>query len=134
MILHNESLDMENPWAMEFYEAPTLESDGKDSMDEHGSFIPEIPQEQCSFNASPESGMHCVPSTREDCNHLKVLSCKIFRRLVVDAYVYHKHCKFHGCSVALTLQLKLHETSMIGGERGMTSPIIVAGGSSHGRA
>jgi hypothetical protein len=26
--------------------------------------------------------------------------------LVVDAFVYHKHCKFHGCTVALALQLK----------------------------
>jgi hypothetical protein len=94
MISHDESLEMENPWAMEFCEAPTLESEGKDSIDEHGSFILEIPQEPCSFNASPESGMLCAPSTHEDYNHLKVPSCKIFRRLVVDAFVCHKHWKF----------------------------------------
>src|SRR5688572_18034356 len=41
-ISDNESLDMKNPWAMEFCEAPTLESEGKDSIDEHGSFILEI--------------------------------------------------------------------------------------------
>ena len=106
MISHDESLELENPWAMEFDEAPTLESKEKDSIDEHESFILEIPQEPCSFNASPESGMLCAPSTHEDYNHLKAPFCKIFGRLVVDAYVYHKHCKFHGCSVALTLQLK----------------------------
>jgi hypothetical protein len=110
---------MENPWAMEFSEAPTLESEGKDSIDEHGSFILEIPQEPCSFNVSLESGTLCAQSKHEDFNHLKVLSCKIFRRLVVDAYVCHKHCKFYGCTVALTLQLKLHNTSTIGGERGI---------------
>ena len=102
MISHDESLEMENSWAMEFDEAPTLESKEKDSLDEHGSFSLEIPQEPCSFNASSESGTLCTPSTHEDYNRLKVLSCKTFRRLVVDAYVYHKYCKFRGCSVALT--------------------------------
>jgi hypothetical protein len=92
---------------MEFCETPTLESEGKDSIDEHGSFILEIPQEPCSLNASLESAMLCALGTYEDCNLLKVLCCKIFRRLVVDAFFYHKHCKFHGCIVALTLQLKL---------------------------
>ena len=63
----------------------------------------------------------------------KVLSCKIFRRLVVD-YVYHKHCKFRGCSVVLTLQLNLHVTSTIGDEKGNTSSTIAARECSHGRS
>ena len=100
MISHDESLEMENPWAMEFCEAPTLESDEKDSTDEHGTIIFEIP---CSFNATPESGMLSAPCTHEDNNHLMVLFCKIFRRLVVDVYVYRKHCRYRGCTVALTL-------------------------------
>jgi hypothetical protein len=104
MISNDESLEMENPWAMKFDEAPTLESKEKDSLDEHGSFILEIPQEPCSFIASPESGTLCAPSTHEDYNRLVVLSCKTFRRPVVDAYVYHKHYRFHECSVVLTLQ------------------------------
>ena len=118
MISHDESLEMENSWAMEFDEAPTLESKEKDSLDEHGSFSLEIPQEPCSFNASSESGTLCTPSTHEDYNRLKVLSCKTFRRLVVDAYVYRKHCRFRECSVALTLQPKHHDTSTIGDGRG----------------
>jgi hypothetical protein len=32
----------------------------------------------------------------------------MFRRLIVDAYVYYKHIKFRVCVVTLTLQLKLH--------------------------
>ena len=32
---HDESLEMENQWAMEFCEAPTLESEEKDSTNEH---------------------------------------------------------------------------------------------------
>ena len=42
---------------MELYEAPTLESEEKDYTDEHVSFSLEIPQEPCSFNTTPESGM-----------------------------------------------------------------------------
>jgi hypothetical protein len=44
MIFHDESIEMENPWAMEFDEAQTLESEGKDSTDELGSFTLELPQ------------------------------------------------------------------------------------------
>ena len=33
---HDASLEMENQWAMEFYEAPTLEYKEKDSLEEHG--------------------------------------------------------------------------------------------------
>uniref|UniRef100_K4AK06 Uncharacterized protein n=1 Tax=Setaria italica TaxID=4555 RepID=K4AK06_SETIT len=57
---------------MEFCEATTLESEGKDSLDKHGSFILEIPQEPCMFNVSLESATLCVSSTRRDYNHLKV--------------------------------------------------------------
>ena len=57
IISHDESLEMENPWAMEFDEEPTLEFIEKDSVDEHGSFILGILQESCSFNASPESAV-----------------------------------------------------------------------------
>ena len=103
MISYDESHEMGNPWALEFDDAPTLESKEKDSLDEHGSFILEIPQEPCSFNASPESGMLCASSTHEDYNHLKVLFYKIFRRVVVDVFVYCKHCKFCGCTVPQTM-------------------------------
>jgi len=100
MLFHNKSLEMENRWAMEFCEAPTLESDEKDSTYEHETIIFEIP---CSFNATPESGMLSAPCTHEDYNHLMVLFCKTFRRLVVDVYVNRKHCRFRGCTMALIL-------------------------------
>ena len=66
----------------------------KDSTNEHGSFTFDIPRKPCSFNATPELGMLSAPCTHEDYNQLKVLFCKIFRRLVVDIYVYRKHCRF----------------------------------------
>ena len=134
MISHDESLETKNPWAMEFYKAPTLEFEVKDSTGEHGSFILVIPQEPCSFNASPESVTLCALSIHKEYNCLKVLSCKTFRRPVVAAYVYPKHCRFRGCTATLTLQQKLLDTSTIGGERGNTSPTIAARGCSHGRA
>ena len=100
---HDASLEMENQWAMEFCEALTLESNEKDSTNEHGSFTFDIPRKPCSFNATPESGMISAPCTHEDYNQLKVLFCKIFRRLVVDVYVYRKHCRFRACTVELIL-------------------------------
>jgi hypothetical protein len=94
---------IENSWSKEIYEAPTLESKGKDSIDQHGHFILDTPHEPCLHHASSESGMLGALSTHEGYNCLMVLSCKKFRRMVVDAYSYHKHCRFHVCTVALTL-------------------------------
>ena len=103
MIFHNASLEIEKQWVTEFCEALTLESNEKDSSHEHGNFTLDITHKPCSFNATPESSMLSAPCTHEDYNHLIVLFCKIFRRLVVDVYVYRKHCRFRGCTVALTL-------------------------------
>ena len=44
-----------------------------------------------------------TPHSYEEHNHLSLLVYKLFGRMVVDAYVYHKHCKSHGCVVVLTL-------------------------------
>ena len=78
MIFHDEPLEMENQWAMEFCVALTLESEEKDSTNEHGSFTFDIPRKPCSFNTTPKSGMLSAPCTHEDYNHLMVLLCKIF--------------------------------------------------------
>ena len=53
----------------------------------------------------------------EDPNHLVILVSKLFRRMVVDAYVYHEYCKSRGCTVVLTLQLE-RKCSMLGGGAG----------------
>jgi hypothetical protein len=103
LILHDESLEMENSWAMEIYEAPILESKGKDSIDEYGRFTLDIPPKPCSHHASPESAMLGALGTHKDYNRLLVLFFSTFIRLVVDAYVYHKHCRFRVCTVELTL-------------------------------
>ncbi|OEL27306.1 hypothetical protein BAE44_0011675 [Dichanthelium oligosanthes] len=93
---------------MDIFEASTLESKGKNSIDEHERFFLEKPQDPCSHNASLESVTFFATSMYKDYNHLKVLVCKRFRMLVVDALVYHKHCKSRGgtcgTNLAATLQ------------------------------
>ena len=103
-IFHDESLEIENSWARESSEALTLELEENNSIDEHGSFIVET-SPPCSFSTPPESGTRCAMKALASCNLLKVLSSKKFGRMVVDAFVYHKHCKFRGCTITLTLQL-----------------------------
>jgi hypothetical protein len=105
MIFHDEPPKTKNRWARESSNALTLEFKENNSIGEHGSFILETPP-PCSFITPPESGTHCTMNAFASCNLLKVLSSKTFGRMVVDAFVYHKHCKFRGCTIALTLQLK----------------------------
>jgi hypothetical protein len=95
LFIHDASLEMENSWAMEIYEVPTLEFERKDSIDKHGSLTLAIPKEPCLHHASLESTTLSAQSTHQDYNNLMVPLCKKFRRLAVDAYVYHKHCRFH---------------------------------------
>jgi len=101
MIFHNEPLAIENHWARESSGALSLECEEKDCIDEHGSFILETPP-PCSFSTPPESAAYCTMNAFASCNLLKTLSSKMFRRMVVDVFVY-KHCKFRGCTIALTL-------------------------------
>ena len=105
MIFHDEPLETENSWARESSEALTLEFEENNSIEKHGSFIVET-SPPCSFSTPPESGTRCTMNAFASYNLLKALSSKTFVRMVVDAFVYHKHCKFRGCTIALTLQLK----------------------------
>ena len=120
MIFHDEHLETENPWAREFIEALSLECEESGSIDEHGSFILESPP-PCSFSIPPESATCCATNAFASCNLLIALSSKTFRRMVVDAFVYHKHYKFHGCAITLTLQLKHNRRMVV--KAGVTSPI-----------
>ena len=91
---------------MDNLEAPTLELKKNDSTNEHEDSSFETPCISCSLLESPE--LITLSATRfyEDHNHLLVLVYKLFRRMVVDAYVYHKYCKSHGYVVVFTLQLE----------------------------
>ena len=104
MIFHDEPPEIENPWAWKSSVALTLEFEWNDSIDEHDSFILETPP-PCSFSTPLESGTRCTMNASVSCNLLITLSRKMFRRMVVDAFVYHKHCKFRGCTFALPCSL-----------------------------
>jgi hypothetical protein len=120
LIFHDEPLAIENRWARESSEALSLECEEKDSIDELGSFILETPP-PCSFSTPPESAACWTMNAFASCNLLKTLSSKTFRRMVVDAFVYHKHCKFRGCTIALTLQLKHNRWMVV--KVGATPPV-----------
>ena len=113
------TLSKENRWARESSEALSLECEEKDSIDEHGSFILETPP-PCSFSTPPESAACCTTNAFASYN-LLALSSKMFRRMVVHTFVYHKHCKFRGCTITLTLQLKHNRRMVV--KVGATPPV-----------
>ena len=57
----------------------------------------------------------------EDHNHLLILVSKLFKRMVVDAFVYHKYYKSHSCTVVLTLQLERNYSMLCGEARNYTT-------------
>ena len=119
MIFHDEPLETENPWAREFSEALSLECEESGSIDKHDSFTLESPP-PCSFSIPPELATCRTTNAFASCN-LLALSSKMFRRMVVDIFVYHKHCKFCGYTIALTLQLKHNRRTVV--KAGATPPV-----------
>ena len=91
---------------MDKLEAPTLELKMYDSTNEHESFSFEFPRVSCSLLESQEFITLSVTRFYEDPNLLLILVCKLFKRMVVDAFVYDKFCKSHSSTVVLTLQLE----------------------------
>ena len=66
-------------------------------MDEHQSYILEEPQDPRFHEKSPESIFSSAAYTNESCNHPMFLLHQTFKRMVVDAFVYHKYSKAHSC-------------------------------------
>ena len=106
LIVHDVSLKKENSCAMDNPATSTLETKDTNSTGEHKSFSFETPHVPCSLLESLEFVLLKTTSSYEDPNHLLLLVSKLFKRMVVDAFVYHKYCKSHSCTVALTLQLE----------------------------
>jgi hypothetical protein len=48
-------------------------------------------------------GRFSTTCTHENHNLFLILVQKLFRKMVVDAYVYHKYCKSHGCNYGTNL-------------------------------
>jgi hypothetical protein len=85
--------------------APTLETKEKDSTIEHESFSFETSHVSRSLLESPEFIVLSTTCPYEDPNRFLLLISKLFRKMVVDAYVYHKYSRSRGCTMILTLQL-----------------------------
>ena len=76
---------------MDKLEAPTLELEMYDSTNEHESFSFEFLRISCSLLESLELITLSAASFYEDPNFLLILVCKLFKRMVVDAFIYHKY-------------------------------------------
>nr|AWA45036.1 putative retroelement [Saccharum spontaneum] len=85
--LQDISPKKENFCAMDIFE-PTLETKRRDSTYEHENFTFETPQVSCSLLKSLELISLSSTSFHKDHNHVSILVSKLFRRMVVDAYVY----------------------------------------------
>jgi hypothetical protein len=106
LIMHNGSFDKENFCAMGMPKAPTLETKEKDSINEHKSFTLETPHTSCSLSESPEFIVLSIACFYEKDNHPSLLISKLFSRMVVDVFVYHKYCKSRSSTAVLTLELE----------------------------
>jgi hypothetical protein len=72
-----------------------LELEKEDYINEHESYIMNTSSNPCSHEKSPKSiGLSNI-ATHEIINPLILPVHKDFKRVVVDAYVYHKYCKSH---------------------------------------
>ena len=91
------------PWTISKHQ---LELKKNNSTNKHEGFSFETSRVSCSLLESLELIMLSATRFDEDHNHLLVLVYKLFRRMAVDAYVYHKYYKSRGYIVVLTLQLE----------------------------
>ena len=87
---HTESLEEEDFYAMDLPDTSTLESKTKNSTNKHETF--EFPQDSCPDKDSPEFISLRAMCSHQDPNHLNFPS-KMYRRVVVDAFVYCKHSR-----------------------------------------
>jgi hypothetical protein len=97
---HRPEVKKEHVWSMNILEALTLDSENKL---EHESFILKGSQIPCSHQKFLELSSPITNDLYETYNLLIFLVHANFERGVVDAFVYHKHCKFHGHFLVLTL-------------------------------
>ena len=103
LLLHDISFEKENFRAMDISKL-TLETKRKDSTNEHENFSFEIPHVSCPLSESQKFVLLSTTCTHKNCNLHVILVQKLFRKMVVDANVYHRYCKSRGCTMVLTLQ------------------------------
>jgi len=101
--LHDISPKNKNCCAMDNLRAPTLEVKKNNSTNKHEGFPFETPKVSCSLLESLQLITLSATRLYEDHNHLLVLVFKLFRRMVVDAFIYHKYYKSRSGIIVLTL-------------------------------
>jgi hypothetical protein len=121
----NIVLENKNFCAMDIHVASTLETKEINSIDKHESFSFETPHVSCSLLESLEFILLKTTCPYEDPKLLLLLISKLFRRMVVDAFMYHKYCKSHNGIVVLTLQLE-HIAKCLVVKLGTIPPLIAA--------
>ena len=95
-----EALDKINPRVtnprenLGIHEESTLELEKEDDINEHGSYFMNTSLNPCLHEKSPKL-IDLSTTTHEIFNPLILFVHKIFERVDVDAYVYHKYCKSH---------------------------------------
>jgi hypothetical protein len=90
---HRPEVKKEHVLSMDILEASTLDSQ---TRLEHEGFTLEGSQIPCSHQKFPELSSPITNDLYETYNLLIFLAYANFERKVVDAFVYHKHCKFCG--------------------------------------
>ena len=90
---HRPEVKKEHVWSMDILEVSTLDSQNRL---EHEGFTLEGSQIPCSHQKFPELSSPITNDLCETYNLLIFLVHANFERKVVDAFVYHKHCKFRG--------------------------------------
>jgi hypothetical protein len=73
---------------IDIHEESTLELEKEDNINEHGRYFINTPLNPCSYEKSPES-IGVSTTTHEIFNPLILPVHKKFKRVVVDAFVYH---------------------------------------------
>ena len=119
---HTESLEEEDFCAMVLPHTSTPGSKRENSTNWHENY--EFPQDSCSYKETPESISPSATCSHQDCNHLLISPSKMYRRMIVDAFVCRKHSRFRGSTMALTLQLERNQQMVV--KVGTTSPILAA--------
>ena len=90
---HRQEMIDEYVWSMDSLEGSALEPKKEDHVDEHQSYILEEPQDLHFHEKSRELIFPSTNCTYESCNHPVFLFYQILKRMVVDAFVYHKYSK-----------------------------------------
>ena len=90
--------------SIDIHEETTLESKKEDDIDEHESYYMCTSLNPCSHEKSPELiGLSNI-ATPEIFIPLILPIYKNFKRVVVDAYVYHKYCIYHCVNLEIGTQ------------------------------